>query len=237
MSDGARWDSAYHAPVLAVEVVSLFAGRTRVLDGTLGGGGHSLALLEAGATVAAVDRDPAALAAARDRLARYEADGRFEAFLGNYASLDRVAGLAGRRFDAILLDLGISSHQIDDLARGFSFREGASLDMRMGDDAPADAAGLLNTADERELARVFRELRADDRRVPSQQAMISSVPFAAPSDHAPDPRSSPGSFRRCASRSTTRSPASRPRSLVFAIVSCPVDASPSWHTTPERIGS
>src|SRR5688500_17179630 len=94
MTDGARWDSAYHAPVLAAEVLSLFAGRTRVLDGTLGGGGHSLALLEAGATVAAVDRDPAAIAAARHRLAQYEADGRFEAFLGNYASLDRVAGLA-----------------------------------------------------------------------------------------------------------------------------------------------
>jgi 16S rRNA (cytosine1402-N4)-methyltransferase len=205
MTDGARWDSAYHAPVLAAEVLSLFAGRTRVLDGTLGGGGHSLALLEAGATVAAVDRDPAAIAAARHRLAHYEADGRFQAFLGNYASLDRVAGLAGRRFDAILLDLGISSHQIDDLARGFSFREGASLDMRMGEDAAASAAGLLNTADERELARVFREYGDEPRagRLAAEVARRRQTrPFATSDDlvgairGAFGPRTGPAEFAR-----------------------------------------
>ena len=79
----ARWDSAYHAPVLAAEVLELLRDARTVLDGTLGGGGHSAALLEAGARVVGVDRDPEALAAARARLAGYERDGRFTAVQGN----------------------------------------------------------------------------------------------------------------------------------------------------------
>ena len=158
-----RWDSAYHAPVLAAETLELLAGARRVLDGTLGGGGHSSALLETGATVVGIDRDPDAIAAARGRLADAEREGRFRAVRGNYADVDRLDALAGLRFDGIVLDLGISSHQIDDLARGFSFREGAPLDMRMGEDAVADAAGFLNDADERELARVFREYGDEPR--------------------------------------------------------------------------
>src|SRR5215210_5009203 len=99
MADGARWDSAYHAPVLAAEIVRLLAadspddatastrhplapGRV-VLDGTLGGGGHSLALLEAGFDVVGVDRDPVAIAAATERLDRFVAAGRFRAVLAN----------------------------------------------------------------------------------------------------------------------------------------------------------
>ena len=158
-----RWDSAYHAPVLAAETLALLAGARRVLDGTLGGGGHSAALLATGATVVGIDRDPDAIAAARARLADAEREGRFRAVQGNYADVDRLDALAGLRFDGIVLDLGISSHQIDDLARGFSFREGAPLDMRMGDDALADAAGFLNDAEERELARVFREYGDEPR--------------------------------------------------------------------------
>ena len=158
-----RWDSEYHAPVLAEEVVRLLDGAPRVLDGTLGGGGHTLALLMRGADVTAVDRDPQAVEAARARLASYEAQGRFRAVLGNYADIDRVAELDGVRFDGILLDLGVSSHQLDDPARGFSFREGVPLDMRMGTDAERDAATLLSTADEVELGAIFREY-ADERR-------------------------------------------------------------------------
>ena len=158
-----RWDSAYHAPVLAAETLALLAGARRVLDGTLGGGGHSAALLAAGASVTGIDRDPEAIAAARARLADAERAGRFRAVQGNYADVDRLDALAGLRFDGIVLDLGISSHQIDDLARGFSFREGAPLDMRMGEDAAGDAAGFLNDADERELARVFRDYGDEPR--------------------------------------------------------------------------
>ena len=158
-----QWDSSYHAPVLAEEVVALLGGARTVLDGTLGGGGHSLALLASGADVTAVDRDPDAITAARARLARYEVAGHFRTVLGNYADLDHIAALAGEQFDGILLDLGVSSHQLDDPARGFSFREGVPLDMRMGTDAARDAATLLNEADEIELAAIFREY-ADERR-------------------------------------------------------------------------
>ncbi|MGH7665308.1 MAG: 16S rRNA (cytosine(1402)-N(4))-methyltransferase RsmH [Gemmatimonadaceae bacterium] len=159
------WDSAWHAPVLAAEVVALLAGARHILDGTLGGGGHALALLEAGAGVDAVDRDPDALQVARERLAAFETDGRFRAHLGNYADLDRVPALAGAHFDGILLDLGISSHQIDTAGRGFSFREGEPLDMRMGADVGVGAASLLNEAPETELAGIFRSY-ADEPRAP-----------------------------------------------------------------------
>src|SRR5215213_8282919 len=128
------FDTAYHAPVLLVETLELLAGARRVLDGTLGGGGHSAALVGAGASVVGVDRDPRAIAEARERLASAEAEGRFRAVLGNYADVDAIPELAGERFDGILLDLGVSSKQLDDEARGFTFREGATLDMRMGDD-------------------------------------------------------------------------------------------------------
>jgi 16S rRNA (cytosine1402-N4)-methyltransferase len=160
----ATWDSPYHAPVLAGEVLELLRGLPAVLDCTLGGGGHSAALLEAGEVdrVVALDRDPAAIAAARERLAAYEANGRFEAHLGNYARVEEALGGAGS-FDGVLLDLGVSSHQIDAEARGFTFREGAPLDMRMGPDAEGTAADWLNTASEGELASVFREFGDEPR--------------------------------------------------------------------------
>src|SRR5262245_39016279 len=86
-----RWDSAYHAPVLATQVVELLVTANRVLDCTLGGGGHSLALLESGVgCVDAIDRDPEAVAAARERLSSYESTGRFTAHLGNYAELNEL---------------------------------------------------------------------------------------------------------------------------------------------------
>src|SRR5215208_6121035 len=107
-------DSAYHAPVLASEVLHFLAGASRVLDGTLGGGGHSATLLEGGvANVVGVDRDPDALASATHRLAQSVEDGRFAAHLGNFYTLRQVPALADQQFDGILLDLGISSHQID----------------------------------------------------------------------------------------------------------------------------
>jgi 16S rRNA (cytosine1402-N4)-methyltransferase len=157
-------DSEYHAPALVGPVLELLGGCRLVLDGTLGGGGHSAALLAAGVLrVVGVDRDPDALAAATARLAGAASDGRFAAWRGNYADLSALPALDGLLFDGILLDLGISSHQIDDAARGFSFREGAPLDMRMGTDVAQSAAGLLNEADERELTRIFREYGDEPR--------------------------------------------------------------------------
>lgn len=169
-SSAGTWDSSYHAPVLVEEVVQLLtpaaaqhAAPKRVLDCTLGGGGHSAALLDAGADVYAVDRDPEAVVAASGRLRDAQLAGRFHAVVANYADLDRVTTFGTLRFDGILLDLGISSHQLDQAGRGFTFREGAPLDMRMGDDAVQDAAGLLNESDERELMRVFKEYADEPR--------------------------------------------------------------------------
>ena len=101
--EGARWDSPYHAPVMVDAVVGHLRGAARVLDGTLGGGGHAAALLSAGAAVDGIDVDLHALAAARRRLAGFE---HFRAIHGNYADVDRIPELAGVRYDGILLDLG-----------------------------------------------------------------------------------------------------------------------------------
>jgi 16S rRNA (cytosine1402-N4)-methyltransferase len=208
------WDSSYHAPVLVEEVVQLLAPPAppggvatprRLLDCTLGGGGHSAALLEAGAEVYAVDRDPEAVAAARDRLREAEVAGMFHPVVANYADIDRVSLCESLRFDGILLDLGISSHQLDHAGRGFTFREGAPLDMRMGADAALDAAALLNESDERELMRVFKEY-ADEHRASRLARVIArrreNRPFATSDDlvgairEALGPRSGPPDFAR-----------------------------------------
>jgi 16S rRNA (cytosine1402-N4)-methyltransferase len=151
------WDSAYHAPVLAEEIAELFKEARTILDCTLGGGGHSAALLANGATVIAIDRDPRAIEAARDRLASYEASGRFRVILGNFAEAERLLPHTIEKFDGVLADLGVSSHQFDDASRGFSFREGAPLDMRMTGTDDTSAAVFLNASREEDLARVFRE--------------------------------------------------------------------------------
>lgn len=153
----------YHQPVLVGEVVRLFANAKSVLDGTLGGGGHSEALLHGGVShVTGVDRDPEALRAARARLAPYESEGRFDTVEANYANLEAVGALEGKRFDGVLLDLGISSRQVDATERGFTFREGAPLDMRM-ESAGETAADLLNASGEDELTAIFRDY-GDERR-------------------------------------------------------------------------
>ncbi|MHB1298946.1 MAG: 16S rRNA (cytosine(1402)-N(4))-methyltransferase RsmH [Gemmatimonadaceae bacterium] len=157
------YGSAWHAPVLVHEVCDALEGCPVVLDGTLGGGGHSEALLERGHHVIGMDRDETALSTARARLAVFERDGRFEPVAGNHDAIDDVASLAGRQFDGVLLDLGVSSRQIDDDARGFSFREEVVLDMRMDGNAGATAAELLNELEEPELERIFREFGDEPR--------------------------------------------------------------------------
>ncbi len=151
--------SGYHAPVMVRECMDLLQperGGT-FLDGTLGGGGHAQALLERGpdAVLDGVDRDPDALAEASTRLAGF--GDRFRPVKANFADALDAAGIGDGTLDGVLLDLGISSHQIDVDARGFTFRPGAPLDMRMGHgtaDEPT-AADLLNEMDEADLADVF----------------------------------------------------------------------------------
>ena len=158
-----RWDTTYHAPVMVEEVLGLLSGRKSVLDCTLGGGGHSEALLAAGASVTALDQDDAAIAEARKRLAAFEAAGRFRALRGNFSDIDQLPEVQSREFDGILADLGVSSHQIDADERGFSFRPGALLDMRMDSRCTTTAADLLNTLDEADLTRLFREYGDEPR--------------------------------------------------------------------------
>jgi 16S rRNA (cytosine1402-N4)-methyltransferase len=158
----ADWASEYHTPVLVNEVLALLPCPGRVLDCTLGGGGHSAALLAGGCDVIGLDRDPDAIRVAEARLESYKGAGRFRAVLENYASVDDVAELRDVRFNGILLDLGVSTHQVDAFERGFTFREGARLDMRM-DGAPRTAADVLRDTPVDELARLFRE-HADEPR-------------------------------------------------------------------------
>jgi 16S rRNA (cytosine1402-N4)-methyltransferase len=153
------YSTSYHAPVMVAEVLRyLDPERGGVfLDGTLGGGGHAEAVLESGAEarVVGVDRDPDALREAGARLARF--GDRVRLVHANYADAVRAAGLAPGSLAGALLDLGISSHQIDVAERGFTFRSGAPLDMRMGQGSGAEssAAELLNTLEEEELANLF----------------------------------------------------------------------------------
>ena len=153
------YESPYHAPVMVEEVLDRLDPRDGglYLDGTLGGGGHAEALLERapGARLLGVDRDPDALREAGERLAKFGE--RVRLVRANYADAVEAAGLGPHSLAGALLDLGISSHQVDETARGFTFRTGAPLDMRMGQDTADEpsAAEILNTLDESELADVF----------------------------------------------------------------------------------
>jgi len=127
------------------------------LDGTLGGGGHAEAILEASAPsgrVIAIDRDPAALAFTERRLAGYRK--RLEMIEADFAEVDIRPELVGQRFDGAVLDLGVSSAQIDDLARGFSYQRDAPLEMRMGPRGEP-ARDLLARAELSDLVRILRE--------------------------------------------------------------------------------
>ena len=154
---------AFHAPVLAREVAQLLGNARHVLDCTLGGGGHSLALLAQGARVTGIDQDPAAIAAASRVLESHKLSGAFNAVRANFSEIDTRSEFDGESWDGILLDLGVSSHQIDEEKRGFTFRPGAPLDMRMRPDAETDGASVLNESDEHELIRIFREYADEPR--------------------------------------------------------------------------
>ena len=165
----------YHESVLAREVVQLLApspGKL-LLDGTLGGGGHSERLLAAGARVIGIDKDPRALAAASARLARYgEAFRAVRADFRDAKNVLSALGLAG--VDGALVDLGVSSPQLDDPTRGFSFREAGPLDMRMGEEGET-VAELLARVDERELARILDEYGEEPFARPVARAIKRAV--------------------------------------------------------------
>jgi 16S rRNA (cytosine1402-N4)-methyltransferase len=151
--------AAGHVPVMLAEVLDALAPRAggRYLDATFGGGGYTRAILEAAAcTVWAIDRDPEAIARGAALAVRHP--GRLHLLHGRFGDmLALLAGAGVSALDGVVLDLGVSSFQLDDPARGFSFRADGPLDMRMGKDGPG-AADLVNTLPERELADVLFSL-------------------------------------------------------------------------------
>lgn len=152
--------SGYHQPVLLAETLwALSPGPGRlIVDGTLGGGGHAEAILRTGAEVIGLDRDAEAVAHASRRLAGPIREGRARVAQANYRDLREVlARLGVRGVDGLLLDIGVSSRQLDSAERGFSFLREGPLDMRMDASAPLTAAGLVNGAHPDELIRIFRE--------------------------------------------------------------------------------
>src|SRR5471032_1924943 len=144
-----------HHPVLldgVVEALQPAPGRL-IIDGTFGAGGYSRAFLEAGADVLALDRDPAAARFA-EPLARAFGD-RFRWTQGRFSEIEASLSQAGRTLcDGVALDLGVSSMQLDEADRGFSFMRDGPLDMRMARTG-VTAADLVNTAEPADLARIF----------------------------------------------------------------------------------
>lgn len=198
-------DTTRHEPVLLEAVVSAASGAGRIVDATVGHGGHAQALVEAGTGVAllGIDRDPDAIATARRRL-----DASVRLIEGVYSEPEILAQIRTFRPDFILLDLGVSSRQLDDPARGFTFRPGAPLDMRMSDGPlsdQVDAAGWLATAPPGEMQRVFSEY-GDERRARGLAREIARRRMRHPLATSDDlvnairavlgPRSGPGDFAR-----------------------------------------
>ena len=197
----------YHTPVLGAAVRDWASGSTRAVDATLGGGGHAAILREAGATVLGIDRDPDALAATRRRLGTVG----LEYLEASFAAPAAVSAIQAFHPDRILLDLGVSSHQIDTLERGFTFRPGAPLDMRMGTTGTGEggrgitARDVLNTWPVERLAAVFTDY-ADERRGRALAKEVMrrrlNAPFAVSDDFVNairailGPRSGPPDFAR-----------------------------------------
>jgi 16S rRNA (cytosine1402-N4)-methyltransferase len=172
-------DTAWpHHPVLlheAIEAIAIDAEGTYV-DGTYGRGGHARALLarlSAHARVVAFDKDPQAVAAAQAGPARI-ADARFSIVHASFAAMrTELAALGIDRLTGVLFDLGVSSPQIDDPSRGFSFRFDAPLDMRMDTTRGETAADFLARADERQIAEVIRDYGEERFAVSIAKALVA----------------------------------------------------------------
>ncbi len=176
-----------HDPVMVREITDLFAGVPHgfVLDATLGGAGHTTAILDAhpGLSVLGLDRDLAALAASRERLAPY--GDRVMLQHRRFDDLDAAmleAGIA--ELSGALFDLGVSSHQFDSGERGFSYRHDAPLDMRMDTTEVTTAADVVNQASEIEIAQILREYSDEKFAGRIARAIVSARPIHTTSELA-----------------------------------------------------
>jgi 16S rRNA (cytosine1402-N4)-methyltransferase len=152
-------DFVYHRPVLQKEVLELLKPQTGFLmvDGTCGGGGHTEGLLETGADVLALDQDPDAVRHVTEQLARFGR--RLVVRQANFRHAASVLDELGiRTISGALLDLGVSSRQLENAERGFSLRRNGPLDMRMDPRTSLTAATIVNEYDEERLTQLFREL-------------------------------------------------------------------------------
>ncbi|NNM29917.1 MAG: 16S rRNA (cytosine(1402)-N(4))-methyltransferase RsmH, partial [Akkermansiaceae bacterium] len=173
----------HHRPVMLEEALHYLApgaGRT-VVDATLGGAGHTLALLQRGARVIGIERDPEALACVQSNTDLQAYGEAFESRRANFAEIQGVVSdTAPDGVDGILLDLGVSSHQLDTAERGFSLRADGPLDMRMDPGEQLTAAVVVNTWGEADLARIFHELGEEKRSRAVARAIVArraSRPF------------------------------------------------------------
>jgi 16S rRNA (cytosine1402-N4)-methyltransferase len=168
-------DPVFHRPVLAQEVVDLLAPVLPgvVVDATFGGGGHSRRLLDEfgeDVTVVAIDRDPEALANAREL--------GVLAVQGNFADLgDLVASATTEPISGVFFDFGVSSRHLDDPARGFSYRHQGPLDMRMGPDAAHTAAEIVNEWPEDRLAQIIRRFGEEPLARRIARAIVAARPL------------------------------------------------------------
>lgn len=174
-------DFTYHRPVLVSESVELLAPRAGsiVVDGTCGGGGHTAEILRTGADVVALDQDPDAIDFAREKLREF--GGRVTLCQENFREAGRVLdelGVVG--IGGALLDLGVSSRQLENASRGFSVMRQGPLDMRMDPRRELTAAEVVNGYSEEDLTSIFRELGEEPaaRRIASQLVKLRKVtPF------------------------------------------------------------
>lgn len=152
-------DQSYHVSVLLKEVVDFLqpAPGKVIVDCTLGGGGHTAALLAGGATVVSLDQDPEAIKVSSQRLGGFL--GRFRPVLANFQNVGAVLDELGiTSIDGALIDAGVSSRQLDDPQKGFSFMHDGPLDMRMSPTGPVTAADIVNTWSEERIAEVLFKL-------------------------------------------------------------------------------
>ena len=174
-------DFTYHRPVLANETVELLAPQpgSLIVDGTCGGGGHSELILEKGADVVGLDQDPDAISYASARLAAY--GGRVTLLQANFRDAARVLDeLRILRIGGALLDIGVSSRQLENGERGFSIMRNGPLDMRMDPRRELTAADVVNSYSEGELTHLFRDLGEEPaaRRIASQLVKTRKIdPF------------------------------------------------------------
>ena len=168
-----------HVPVLLDEVIAALkpAPGELIVDGTFGAGGYTRALLGAGATVHAFDRDPTAIEAAQDWSELAESPPRLIFHRRPFAEMADALGEQGvAQVDGVVLDIGVSSMQLDQAERGFSFAADGPLDMRMDPDLPS-AADFLNSADEGEIADVIYEYGEERQSRRIARAIVAARPL------------------------------------------------------------